>query len=167
MPNSQLSRRFSGNSHLRFRKPSKRRCSSSGYPLFTVTRRLALEHIRSGRHTVVSTPTSSGKSLIYNLAVAEALIRDPDRRALYLFPIKALAHDQLDSLQHFFAALPGPEAGRVLYIVHLRRRHHSLPEGQDPAAPSPCSFNQPGYAPLRSAGFPHINGSNSGKDSDM
>ena len=70
---------------------------------------LALEHIRSGRHTVVSTPTSSGKSLIYNLAVAEALIEDPGRRALYLFPIKALARDQLDSLQKFFAALPGPE----------------------------------------------------------
>ncbi|MGD0400818.1 MAG: DEAD/DEAH box helicase [Syntrophobacteraceae bacterium] len=72
---------------------------------------LALEHIRSGRHTVVSTPTSSGKSLIYNLAVAEALLSDPDRRALYLFPIKALAHDQLDSLQKFFAALPGSEEG--------------------------------------------------------
>ncbi len=72
---------------------------------------LALEHIRSGRHTVVSTPTSSGKSLIYNLTVAEALIRNPDQRALYLFPIKALAHDQLDSLQKFFAALPGSQAG--------------------------------------------------------
>ena len=72
---------------------------------------LALEHIRSGRHTVVSTPTSSGKSLIYNLAVAEALICNPDRRALYLFPIKALARDQLDSLQEFFAALPGSQGG--------------------------------------------------------
>ncbi len=72
---------------------------------------LALEHIRSGRHTVVSTPTSSGKSLIYNLAVAEALIEDPGRRALYLFPIKALARDQLDSLQKFFAVLPGSEEG--------------------------------------------------------
>jgi DEAD/DEAH box helicase domain-containing protein len=75
---------------------------------------LALEHIRSGRHTVVSTPTSSGKSLIYNLAVAEALIDDPGRRALYLFPIKALARDQLDSLQKFFAALPGPEGASSL-----------------------------------------------------
>ncbi len=71
----------------------------------------ALEHIRSGRHTVVSTPTSSGKSLIYNMAVAEALVRDPDGRALYLFPIKALARDQLDSLQHFFGSFPGTDAG--------------------------------------------------------
>ena len=72
---------------------------------------LALEHIRAGRHTVVSTPTSSGKSLIYNLAVAEALIEEPGRRALYLFPIKALTRDQLDSLQQFFGALGGDESG--------------------------------------------------------
>ena len=70
----------------------------------------ALEHIRAGRHTVVSTPTSSGKSLIYNLAVTEALIKDPGMRALYLFPIKALARDQLDSLQQFFGAIGGAEA---------------------------------------------------------
>ncbi len=72
---------------------------------------VALEDIRSGRHTVVSTPTSSGKSLIYNLAVAEALIRDPGGRALYLFPIKALARDQLESLQQFFGAFADLEAG--------------------------------------------------------
>ncbi len=66
----------------------------------------ALEQIRSGRHTVVSTPTSSGKSLIYNLAVAEALIEKPDQRALYLFPVKALTRDQLDALQEFFGAIP-------------------------------------------------------------
>lgn len=72
---------------------------------------LAIEHIRSGRHTVVSTPTSSGKSLIYNLAVAEALLGEPGGRALYLFPIKALTRDQLDSLQQFFGALGGAESG--------------------------------------------------------
>ncbi|MDR3567553.1 MAG: DEAD/DEAH box helicase [Syntrophobacteraceae bacterium] len=66
----------------------------------------ALDHIRAGNHhTVVSTPTSSGKSLIYNLCVAEALLADPQSRALYLFPVKALARDQLDSLQELFAAL--------------------------------------------------------------
>ncbi len=66
----------------------------------------ALEHIRAGRHTVVATPTSSGKSLIYNLAVAEALISGPDQRALYLFPIKALTRDQLEALKTFFSAIP-------------------------------------------------------------
>lgn len=68
----------------------------------------ALEHIRSGKNIVVATPTSSGKSLIYNLAVAETLLEDPDLRALYLFPIKALTRDQLDTLRAFFqTAQPG------------------------------------------------------------
>lgn len=70
----------------------------------------ALEHIRAGRHTVVSTPTSSGKSLIYNLAVAEALIEDRAQRALYLFPIKALTRDQLEALRAFFEAIADAEA---------------------------------------------------------
>lgn len=62
----------------------------------------ALEHIRSGENIVVATPTSSGKSLIYNLAVTEELLADPDRRALYLFPIKALSRDQFETLDAFF-----------------------------------------------------------------
>jgi DEAD/DEAH box helicase domain-containing protein len=66
----------------------------------------ALEQIRNGSHTVVSTPTSSGKSLIYNLAVTEALIEDPRQRALYLFPIKALTRDQLEALTNFFESIP-------------------------------------------------------------
>lgn len=66
----------------------------------------AIEHIRAGRHIVVATPTSSGKSLIYNLAVAEELIQKSDQRALYLFPIKALTRDQLEALNEFFQAIP-------------------------------------------------------------
>ena len=66
---------------------------------------LALERIRSGSHVVVATPTASGKSLIYNLAVAEALLQDPEQRALYLFPIKALSRDQLEALNVFLKAV--------------------------------------------------------------
>ncbi len=65
----------------------------------------ALERIRSGSHLVVASPTASGKSLIYNLAVSEALLQDHEQRALYLFPIKALSRDQLEALKTFFEML--------------------------------------------------------------
>lgn len=56
---------------------------------------LATDHIRAGHSIVVATPTASGKSFIYNLPVIEQQLRDPESRALYLFPLKALAQDQL------------------------------------------------------------------------
>lgn len=59
---------------------------------------LAIDTIRSGQNIVVATPTSSGKSLIYNLAILESLLENPQQHALYLFPIKALSRDQLESL---------------------------------------------------------------------
>ncbi|MFP4393248.1 MAG: DEAD/DEAH box helicase [Desulfohalobiaceae bacterium] len=63
----------------------------------------ALNQIRSGKHTVVSTPTASGKSLIYNLPVWESILKDPESRSLYLFPLKALAQDQLRVMQEDLA----------------------------------------------------------------
>lgn len=58
----------------------------------------ALAHIHAGRDVVVATPTASGKSLIYHLAVLAACAEDAEARALYLFPTKALAQDQVASL---------------------------------------------------------------------
>ncbi len=55
----------------------------------------AWEHAHAGRSLVVVTGTASGKTLCYNLPVLDALLRDPEARALYLFPTKALAQDQL------------------------------------------------------------------------
>jgi len=65
----------------------------------------AIEAIRRGEHTVVATPTASGKSLIYNLPVVEKVLEKPDTRALYLFPLKALAQDQLKSLERLTGAV--------------------------------------------------------------
>ncbi len=59
----------------------------------------AYEHVRAGRNVTVVTPTASGKTLCYNLPVLDAVARDPSARALYLFPTKALAADQLHELQ--------------------------------------------------------------------
>jgi DEAD/DEAH box helicase domain-containing protein len=51
-----------------------------------------------GEHVAVVTGTASGKSLAFNLPVLDALAREPKRRALYLYPTKALAQDQLRSI---------------------------------------------------------------------
>jgi DEAD/DEAH box helicase domain-containing protein len=59
----------------------------------------AIEHALDGRDVVVVTPTASGKTLCYNAPVLDAVLRDPASRALYLFPTKALAQDQLAELQ--------------------------------------------------------------------
>jgi DEAD/DEAH box helicase domain-containing protein len=59
---------------------------------------LAAASVREGRNVVVVTPTASGKTLCYNLPVLNAVLENPDARALYLFPTKALAQDQLSEL---------------------------------------------------------------------
>ena len=63
-----------------------------------VHQREAFDHIHAGRDTVIVTPTASGKTLCYNLPVLNAILEDPQARALYLFPTKALAQDQLQEL---------------------------------------------------------------------
>ena len=55
----------------------------------------AWQHAQAGQHVVIVTGTASGKTLCYNLPVLDRLLRDPQARALYLFPTKALAQDQL------------------------------------------------------------------------
>ena len=64
----------------------------------------AIALIEKGIHTVIATPTASGKSLIYNLPVMDRLMEDPEACALYLFPLKALARDQLNTVQHLLRA---------------------------------------------------------------
>lgn len=59
----------------------------------------AINAAREGYHVVVATGTASGKTLCYNLPVLETITGDFRARALYLFPTKALAHDQLRALQ--------------------------------------------------------------------
>ena len=59
----------------------------------------AIDHALAHRNVVVITPTASGKTLCYNAPVLNAILQDPSSRALYLFPTKALAQDQLAELQ--------------------------------------------------------------------
>lgn len=70
----------------------------------------AIAHATAGRNVVTVTPTASGKTLCYNAPVMDAILSDPSTRALYLFPTKALAQDQLAEL-HQLAELLGVEGG--------------------------------------------------------
>jgi DEAD/DEAH box helicase domain-containing protein len=56
--------------------------------------REAIDAARAGRNVVVATPTASGKSLCFNVPVLDALAREPEATALYLYPTKALSRDQ-------------------------------------------------------------------------
>ena len=58
----------------------------------------AAEAVHTGKNVVIVTPTASGKTLCYNLPVLDTVLGDSDTRALYLFPTKALAQDQLAEL---------------------------------------------------------------------
>ena len=59
----------------------------------------AFDEIERGRNVVIPTPTASGKTLCYNLPVLNRLLGEEGARAMYLFPTKALAEDQLHEFQ--------------------------------------------------------------------
>jgi len=75
----------------------------------------AINHIRVGKHVVCATPTASGKTLVYNIPIIEKIISSQNARALYLFPLKALAQDQLKNLEQLKARIPGLELSAKIY----------------------------------------------------
>ncbi|MFW6334471.1 MAG: DEAD/DEAH box helicase [Desulfosalsimonas sp.] len=93
----------------------------------------ALELIRRKNHVVVSTPTSSGKTLIYNLPVLERMTEDPSARALYIFPLKALAQDQLRAFYEMAAGCRGFAPGAAIYdgdtTAWRRKKIRAAPPG--------------------------------------
>jgi DEAD/DEAH box helicase domain-containing protein len=78
----------------------------------------AFEHVLGGRNVVTITPTASGKTLCYNAPVLNAILQDSAARALYLFPTKALAQDQLAELHAL-----------VELLQDSARGPHEAPEG--------------------------------------
>jgi DEAD/DEAH box helicase domain-containing protein len=89
------------------------RLESLGIPALYGHQAGALNAILAGKNVIVSTASASGKSLCYQLATLEALLHDKGSRALYLFPTKALAQDQLRSLRQIL--------GDVKDLAHLLR----------------------------------------------
>ncbi|KAF4971851.1 hypothetical protein FSARC_1454 [Fusarium sarcochroum] len=83
--------------------------NAKGITQFFAHQSEALNSLHDGKHVVVSTSTSSGKSLIYQLPVIHALEQDYNSRAMYIFPTKALAQDQKRSLKETMGYMPGLE----------------------------------------------------------
>jgi DEAD/DEAH box helicase domain-containing protein len=77
----------------------KHALESRGVPQLYTHQADAIDHALAGRNVVVITPTASGKTLCYNVPILHSILQDPSSRALYLFPTKALAQDQLAELQ--------------------------------------------------------------------
>jgi DEAD/DEAH box helicase domain-containing protein len=73
----------------------------------------AFEAAARGQHFVVATPTASGKSLCFHLPVLEAFTREPDARAIYIYPTKALARDQEAGLRDLMRDAGAPTSAVV------------------------------------------------------
>ncbi len=73
----------------------------------------AIDLIRAGNDVIVATPTASGKSLIYNIPVLEEVLADSGCSTLYLFPLKALARDQLRMVEGLASGLGGSQNVRA------------------------------------------------------
>ena len=61
----------------------------------------AIESLRAGKSIIITTPTASGKTLAFNIPIFERLDQDKCATALYLYPTKALANDQLKVIKEF------------------------------------------------------------------
>lgn len=88
----------------RMRSEVEKGVSALGISQFYSHQAEAIDLIRNGMDVVVATPTASGKSMIYNVPVIESYLEHRDSRAMYLFPLKALAQDQHKTLEKLSSA---------------------------------------------------------------
>ncbi len=84
----------------------------------------AVETALRGENVILTTGTASGKTLGYTLPLLNTLLRDPTATALLLFPTKALAHDQITSMEQWIGALQAPLALRP-YDGDTPQRHRA------------------------------------------
>lgn len=91
----------------------------------------AIEKIRNRQNVIVATPTASGKSLIYNLPVLERFQTDINSRSLYIFPLKALAQDQLKAFEKMAAHFGENQPTAAIYdgdtTAYRRKRIREAP----------------------------------------
>ena len=79
-----------------------------------------IDRVRAGIHTVAATRTASGKTLTYALPVFEAVVNDASTCALFIYPLKALAQDQLKAINGMSAHLPTPISGQTFTMATPR-----------------------------------------------
>ncbi|MDM8515967.1 DEAD/DEAH box helicase [Desulfobacterales bacterium HSG16] len=89
--------------------------TASGIKGLYLHQKQAIDLIRADQHVVVATPTASGKTLVYNLPVFEKILLKPDTKALYLFPLKALAQDQLRNFTQMAEKIPSLNGTAAIY----------------------------------------------------
>jgi len=91
----------------------------------------AIRHIRAGKNVLVATETASGKTLVYTLSVLEKILENPDTKALFLFPLKALEHDQLKNLSKWLDQIESLPIGAAIYdgdtTPHQRKKIRQNP----------------------------------------
>lgn len=66
----------------------------------------AINSLHQGENVIITTSTSSGKSLIYQLAAIDLLLKDPESTFMYIFPTKALAQDQKRAFKVILSKIP-------------------------------------------------------------
>jgi DEAD/DEAH box helicase domain-containing protein len=75
----------------------------------------AIDRVRAGIHTVAATRTASGKTLTYTLPVIEAVVQDAAACALLIYPLKALAQDQLKTIRRMASLMPAVDLQADVY----------------------------------------------------
>jgi DEAD/DEAH box helicase domain-containing protein len=92
----------------------------------------ALDAARAGRNVLAVTPTASGKTLVFALPVLESILEDPRSRALFLYPTKALAQDQVAGLRALAAATGALRPPRIEIYDGDTSDHHRRKIRADP-----------------------------------
>jgi DEAD/DEAH box helicase domain-containing protein len=121
----------------------------------------AVDAVRDGSHVMVATPTASGKSLIYNIPVLDGLLTEPGQRALYLFPLKALAQDQLRTFEAMAAGLERGVRPRAAIIdgdtsAYQRKKLRVAPPQVLISNPEMLHLSLLGYHDIWSAFWPSL-----------